>query len=94
MRQTWIAACACAALAAACAQTEETEVYVQPEFDKFGNVVNGAIIGDNFVLADGTIAGPVSPDVAAANRTQTRDLTQAQQQVQDQQQTQQQRRGN
>ncbi|WP_323769963.1 hypothetical protein [Antarctobacter sp.] len=94
MRKTWIAACACAAFAAACAQTEQNEIVVVPQFDKYGNVVNGTIVDGYLIGDDGTVIGPVSPDVAAGNQVRTRERTQAQQQVQTQQQVQQQQGGN
>ena len=78
-----IAATSLVALVAACTQPEPVPppVYVQPAFDKFGNVVNGTIVDGVFVLNDGTVVGPVGPVVdpdADDNRNRERDQTQTQ----------------
>ena len=83
-----VAAAALVALTTACAQTEPEPVYVPVTFDKHGNVVGGAIVDGYFVLDDGTIVGPVSPDVTAGNRYRNRERTQQQLQSQQMQQTQ------
>lgn len=95
MRIKALAAVALVSLAAACAQTETDTVYVPVTFDKYGDVVGGSIVDGYFVLDDGTVVGPVSPDVAAGNQYRHREQTQQQYQSQQTQQvqTQQQKKG-
>ncbi|MBW4982115.1 hypothetical protein KZZ07_06115 [Mameliella sp. CS4] len=87
-----VAATALVALTAACAQPEPVPVYVPVQFDKYGNVVGGSIVDGNYVRDDGTVVGPVSPDVSAGNRNRNRERTEQQYQNQ-QTQTQQQKKG-
>ena len=87
-----VAATALVALPAACAQPEPVPVYVPVQFDKYGNVVGGSIVDGNYVRDDGTVVGPVSPDVSAGNRNRNRERTEQQYQNQ-QTQTQQQKKG-
>lgn len=94
MRLHLIAALPLLALGAACAKPEPVStVYVQPTFDKFGNVVNGTIVDGVFILSDGTVVGPVDPAADNGNRNRNRTQTQTQTQVQTQAQTQAQQRG-
>ncbi|WP_420325620.1 hypothetical protein [Mameliella sp.] len=88
MKLKAVAASGMLALAAACTQPEP--VHVPVEFDKYGNVVGGTIVDGNYVLDDGTVVGPVSPDVSGANRNRNRERTEQQYQ---QQQTQQKKKG-
>ncbi|MGP6085653.1 hypothetical protein [Antarctobacter jejuensis] len=81
MRFKAMAMIASGLLIAACAQQEEeVGVYYPVTLDKYGNVVGGTIVDGNFVLPDGTVAGPVSPSVTDDNRDrdQSRDRAQAQ----------------
>lgn len=97
MKLKAVAATALVALTAACAQPEPVPVYVPVQFDKYGNVVGGSIVDGNYVRDDGTVVGPVSPDVvgpdvSAGNRNRNRERTEQQYQNQ-QTQTQQQKKG-
>ncbi|MGS4915073.1 MULTISPECIES: hypothetical protein [Mameliella] len=88
MKLKVVAATALVGLAAACTQPEPVPVYVPVEFDKYGNVVGGSIVDGNYVLDDGTVVGPVSPDVSGGNRNRNRERTEQQYQQQQVQQTQ------
>lgn len=87
MRIQLLAACALVTLGAACAQPEPEPVYVQVPFNKYGDVVGGTIIDGYYVLDDGTIVGPVSPDIIDGNRNRNRNQNRVQTQTQAQVQT-------
>ncbi|SMX50061.1 hypothetical protein [Maliponia aquimaris] len=82
MRIQLMAAAALVTLGTACSQPEPEPVYVQVPYDKYGGVAGGTIVDGYYVLDDGTVVGPVSPDVIDGNQNRNRNREQTQSQVQ------------